>query len=51
MSTVTVGGANGVEEQKTHIWMSNEGAMLDAKGRADFSAPPPDFSSQNLILL
>lgn len=51
MSTVMIENADGVKEEKTHIWMSNEGATLDAKGRVEFSAPPPDFSSRDLIVL
>lgn len=51
MSTVMIENASGVQEEKTHIWMSNEGATLDAKGRSEFSSPPPDFSSRDLIIL
>lgn len=51
MSTVVSENTNGEREEKTYIWMSNEGATLDEKGRAVFKAPPPDFSSRDLIIL
>lgn len=46
MSTVTIEG-----QEKTNIWMSNEGTALDSKGRVVFRRSPPDFSNVDLIAL
>jgi hypothetical protein len=46
MSTVTINN-----QEKTHIWMSNEGTTLDGKGRVKFASSPPDFSSIDIISL
>ncbi|EME85399.1 uncharacterized protein MYCFIDRAFT_114224, partial [Pseudocercospora fijiensis CIRAD86] len=46
MSTVSIDGQN-----RTNIWMSNEGTALDGKGRVVFRRSPPDFSNVDLIAL
>lgn len=46
MSTVKIDG-----EEKTFIWMSNEGTALDGKGRVVFRKSPPDFSNVDLVAL
>lgn len=46
MSTVTIDS-----EEKTMIWMSNDGTALDHKGRVVFRKSPPDFSNVDLIAL
>ncbi|EME47091.1 hypothetical protein DOTSEDRAFT_69155 [Dothistroma septosporum NZE10] len=51
MSTVTVKDEDGGKEEKTNIWMSNEGTALDGKGRVVFRRSPPDFSNIDLIAL
>lgn len=51
MSTVKVDNENGGKEEKTNIWMSNEGTALDGKGRVVFRRSPPDFSNIDLIAL
>lgn len=51
MSTVRVPSEDGGEEEKTNIWMSNEGTALDNKGRVVFRRSPPDFSNMDLIVL
>lgn len=38
-------------DTKTSIWMSNDGAALDAKGRVVFRRSPPDFANVDLIAL
>ncbi|GAB7353212.1 hypothetical protein MBLNU459_g3733t2 [Dothideomycetes sp. NU459] len=38
-------------ENKTSIWISNEGTALDAKGRVVFRKSPPDFANIDLINL
>lgn len=38
-------------ENKTSIWISNDGTALDAKGRVVFRKSPPDFASVDLIAL
>ncbi|KAF2165189.1 hypothetical protein M409DRAFT_24573 [Zasmidium cellare ATCC 36951] len=49
MSTVMVESADGDKEEKTNIWMSNDGTALDSKGRVVFRKSPPDFSNVDLI--
>ena len=54
MSTVSVpkeGDEKGGTEEKTNIWMSNEGTALDGKGKVVFRRSPPDFSNVDLIAL
>lgn len=52
MSTVErVDAETEKREMKTHIWMSNEGTALDAKGRVVFRRSPPDFANVDLIAL
>ncbi|KAF1826943.1 DUF221-domain-containing protein [Dissoconium aciculare CBS 342.82] len=46
MSTVEVDS-----QQKTAIWMSNDGTALDHKGRVVFRKSPPDFSNVDLVVL
>jgi hypothetical protein len=46
MSTVEVDS-----QQKTAIWMSNDGTALDSKGRVVFRKSPPDFSNVDLVVL
>lgn len=49
MSTVKIPSRDGGEEEKTNIWMSNEGTAIDNKGRVVFRRSPPDFSNMDLI--
>jgi len=51
MSTVEVESKNGGKEQRTNIWMSNEGTALDSKGHVVFRRSPPDFHNVDLIML
>ncbi|KAK3619202.1 hypothetical protein LTR56_022637 [Elasticomyces elasticus] len=37
--------------EKTNIWISNEGTALDGKGKVVFRRTPPDFSNEDLITL
>ena len=46
MSTVEVH-----DDEKTNLWMSNEGTALDASGKVVFRRSPPDFSNVDLINL
>jgi len=58
MSTVTVGNGEGEHdpekgqpEPKTNIWISNDGAAINASGKVVFRKSPPDFGPGNLINL
>lgn len=56
VSTVMVPDMEGTTENekgstRTYIWISNDGAALDAKGHVVFRKSPPDFASVDLIEL